>query len=191
MFQKQRKITVYTDGSCLSNGRQNSKGGVGIFYSDDSPNNRAIGIEDAHKVVGLEFTKPTNNKAELLAIYITLLQNKPLLQEGYTIEIKTDSKYSIDCLTKWYHKWLTNDWIGSQGKQVLNRDILEPLITLVLTYPTNAIVFKHVKAHTLPPSKTNVEDYIDWYSNAMADKLAQLASIKNTIPKEIVNTYIK
>lgn len=190
MFQKSHKIVAYTDGSCLSNGKQNSKGGVGIFYLDNSPDNRAIEIEDAHKLVGLEFTKPTNNKAELLAIYIAILQNKTKLKEGYQLEIRSDSKYSIDCLTKWYHKWLVNDWINTQGKQVLNKDILEPLITLILSYPKDSITFKHVKAHNLPPSRTKVEEYTDWYSNAIADKLATAASYQGTLPKEIVNKYI-
>lgn len=33
------KISVYTDGSCLNNGKKNSVGSIGVYFSDNDPDN--------------------------------------------------------------------------------------------------------------------------------------------------------
>ena len=33
------EINVYTDGSCLNNGKLNAKAGIGIFFKDNDPRN--------------------------------------------------------------------------------------------------------------------------------------------------------
>ena len=54
-----KKITIFTDGACVNNGKRNAKGGVGIYYQDNYKPNVSISLKDS---------KPTNNKAELTAI---------------------------------------------------------------------------------------------------------------------------
>jgi ribonuclease HI len=49
---------VYTDGSCLNNGKDNSIGGIGIFF----------GINDERNISQRLEGKQTNNTAELIAI---------------------------------------------------------------------------------------------------------------------------
>lgn len=47
------------------------------------------------------------------------------------VVIYTDSKYSINCLTDWFHKWETNGWKSSSGKTVDNKDLIEPIIARI------------------------------------------------------------
>lgn len=64
----------------------------------------------------------TNQRAELTAVLRTLQtipETEPLL-------IRTDSLYSINCITKWSMKWETNDWRTS-GKEVKNKDLVQAI----------------------------------------------------------------
>jgi len=38
------QITVYTDGSCISNGNNNARSGCGIWLADDHPQNKALRV---------------------------------------------------------------------------------------------------------------------------------------------------
>jgi ribonuclease HI len=183
-------LIIYTDGSCIGNGKSNSKGGVGVFYSKDSNRNISLSYNDVVSNLGFaSLGYPTNNKTELLAVLLALKSNELSLIDNHSIIIKTDSKYVIDSLTKWYHSWIKNDWMNSSNKPVLNREIIEKIIIFILKYK-NQITFQHVRAHTSSPS-VDSKEYPDWYGNDMADKLATLASNKGSLLKETVNKYIK
>ena len=149
------EIIVFTDGSCLNNGKPDSAAGYGIHY----PNKE-------HPDVGRPFNHPpmTNQRAELYAIYKAL---KTTTKENYTkIKLYSDSDYSMKCLTQWASNWEKNGWVNAKKKPVKNQDLLKPLYKLYKK-PKNKtrIVFFHVKAHT---GKN------DFYSigNAEADRLA-------------------
>lgn len=85
------ELHVWTDGSCLNNGRENAICGIGIFYDIGDPKNISSRLP-----VG----KYTNNRAELCAILYTLCTNS----RDQPIVIHTDSKYSIDCITLYSDK---------------------------------------------------------------------------------------
>jgi ribonuclease HI len=51
-------INIYTDGSCINNGKKNSSGAIGVFYSDNDSRNIAKVINEG---------KITNQTMELLA----------------------------------------------------------------------------------------------------------------------------
>ena len=184
-----KNLIIYTDGSCTSNGKSNSRGGIGIFYNTTNPRNISLSFNDAIQLLNMETTTATNNKTELIAVLFALEGNKVWLEDGNNILFKTDSKYVIDSLTKWYHTWLKNDWMNSSNRAVLNRDILEKIVFYIVKYK-GQIEFSHVRSHTVAPSVES-KDYPDWYGNDIADKLAQLASSKGTLPKETVDKYIK
>ena len=52
-------LKVYTDGSCINNGKEGSKGGIGIYFGDGDSRNVSK---------RLEYDKVTNNVAELSAL---------------------------------------------------------------------------------------------------------------------------
>lgn len=62
----------------------------------------------------------TNQRAELTAI-LRALQTIDLTQD---VEIRTDSKYSIQCVTEWYINWERNGWKTRAGP-VKNQDLVQ------------------------------------------------------------------
>ncbi|KAG1829528.1 hypothetical protein DFJ58DRAFT_611657, partial [Suillus subalutaceus] len=70
-------LTIFTDGSCINNGKYNAKCGGGIWVEDDHPMNREISMPG---------TDHSNQIGELIAVLVAL-QNAPLLTP---IKIMTD-----------------------------------------------------------------------------------------------------
>ncbi|KAK0733031.1 ribonuclease H-like domain-containing protein [Lasiosphaeria miniovina] len=101
---------VYTDGSSLGNGRAGAAAGVGVFFGTGDPRNIS------ERLVG---DPQTNQRAELTALLRTL----EVVPENQSIEIRTDSKYSIQCVTEWYINWQKNGW-RTQGGPVKNKDLV-------------------------------------------------------------------
>ena len=64
--------------------------------------------------------RPTNNTAELGAILGALKS-----ANGFPIEIRTDSKYAFEALTKHHYKWRQNGWINCESKPVANQQLIE------------------------------------------------------------------
>jgi ribonuclease HI len=110
------KICVYTDGSCLNNGKKNSIGGIGVYFSDNDPDNYG-------QVIDNEGNKITNQTMELLACIQALKIIQDKIDNGLNVNIiyiYTDSTYLINSITKWYNTWEKNKWKNSKGKDVEN-----------------------------------------------------------------------
>jgi ribonuclease HI len=155
-----KHIVVYTDGSCVGNGKKNASGGIGIHF----PNGE---LRDVSKIYSLGYC--TNQKTELFAILTALRYIKQNLGLGnYKVFIKTDSEYSINCVTKWVYGWIKNGWKTKNNKPVANREFIEAIHKYYENYD---IIFEHIEAHT----NLNDEDSI---ANAKADQLATKATKK-------------
>lgn len=152
-------IHIYTDGSCTRkvNKRKETvlKAGYGIYY----PNNELPNVSRP-------FTtgEPTNNRAELQAIYVALIQVKKNFNYN-KVYIYSDSKYCILSLTKYVLTWVKNGWKNAKKQPVENQDIIKPLYEII-NKQKEKIVLVHVKAHT------NQQDEFS-LNNAFADKLAK------------------
>ena len=151
-------ICVYTDGSCINNGKENALAGIGIYFNDNDPRNVA------KKISGNE--KQTNNTAELTAIICAydILENE--INQNKNILIVTDSIYSIRCCTTY-------------GKKIHNNGY--PSDTKNLKYIRNAyskfrnkdnIKFLHVASHTNKKDKHSI-------GNMKADILANKSIGRN------------
>lgn len=158
--RKKKIILAYTDGSCVGNGNRQAVGGIGIHF----PNGE---LKDISKIFDLDYC--TNQRAELYAILTAIryvkknlgLVNKCLL-------IKTDSKYSIDCVTDWIHGWMKNGWMTKNNTPVHNKDLIELIYKYCKLYH---IRFQHVDAHTERKDPDSV-------GNKWADILATNATKK-------------
>jgi ribonuclease HI len=142
---------IYTDGACSNNGLKNAKAGIGVYFS--SRNDQKL--EDISQRLIIE--KPTNNKAELMAIEKALeICHKEKITDK--IIIFTDSQYSIQCITIWYPNWVKKNDL----KNKKNLDILQRIEYLVKQLN---ISFEYIKAHT---------EFKDEHSqgNSKADNLA-------------------
>ncbi len=122
--------SIYTDGACTGNPGPGGWGTV-IYFDDGSVHE----LGDASK-------KTTNNRMEMQAAIAALEflessgQNKP-------ITLYTDSEYLINCVTKWVKGWKRKGWKKSDGKPVLNQDLLEILDNL----NNQQIKWQHVRGH--------------------------------------------
>jgi len=107
--------SIYTDGACSGNPGDGGWG-VAIYYTDGS----------AWELGGGE-TNTTNNRMELQAAIAALE-----FLDGATdpVDLYTDSKYTIDGITKWVGGWKRKNWTKADGDPVKNRDLWERLDAL-------------------------------------------------------------
>lgn len=156
---------IYADGSSAK--RENKRcGGIGIYF------------ENTKDEICKSFTNdnPTNQRMELqaclTAIKLYIKQNKNFSTNKELI-IRTDSMYSINCITNWSNKWKDNNWkrkVGKKDAEVLHLDLIKELYELYHDQKYK-IKFEHVKAHQKRPDKQS-DKWNQWYGNYMADKLA-------------------
>lgn len=156
------KIHVWTDGSCLNNGKDDAMCGIGIFYNADSSNNISSRLPPG---------KYTNNRAELCAILYVLCTNLG----KQSLVIHTDSRYSIDCITQYSIKWKRNKWRKSSGEPVEWSNIIEHIISLIETRNKKGSTteFIHVRGHSKD------------VNNDAADNLARSAALDGNIDDKI------
>lgn len=150
-------LRIYTDGSCVNNGKKNSSAGYAVVYPDHLGDSWGDPLESG-----------TNQAAELRAIYQGLVKGKTLMGAASEIQVRvyTDSEFSINCLTKWVVGWRKKNWMTAEGKPVVHRVIIEKILTELSEYSGH--VFTHVKAHT-----GGTDEHSRW--NQMADDLARKA----------------
>lgn len=158
---------AFTDGGATANGKATCKASWGYYIhmvgSNNTTTHRASGIVPAVKIGGAKFNS-SNNRGEITA----LVKAIEWLEESsypHDIEIVSDSKYLIDCLTKWIPKWIREDKTAEKK----NTDLLIPLYQRIHKMP-NVINFKHVNSHRIAPA-VNTPEYFYWYGNDIADKL--------------------
>lgn len=106
---------IYTDGSSLANGKKGSRAGVGVYF----------GNADARNISErLQGEPQTNQRAELMAM-LRAMQVVPLTD---TIQIFSDSQYSINCVTQWALGWKKKGWKTANGDNVKNQDIIRVIL---------------------------------------------------------------
>ena len=158
-------INIYTDGSCINNGKEDAVCGYGVYYEGEYKKSTS------KKLKKKEGYKITNNRAELKAILSGLEKLEKEIEEGKEIVVHTDSIYSIQVLTnnKTYERI-------KKGKEVPNKDYVKKGYKLIEEYPN--IKFHHILAHTGKKDNYSI-------GNDKADKLANEA-IKEEIGKIIL-----
>ena len=156
--ESDKTLVCFTDGSSLQNGSKNSKCGYSIVFPF---------YEHYDGGYVLSGKNQTNNRAELSGI-IKSFELADIIDPSKmkTLIIYTDSMLCINSLSKWIFKWKKYDWKKSDGKSVLNIDLLKITDDYQSKRPH---VYKHIRAHT---GKN------DWYSsyNERADHLAKTAA---------------
>jgi ribonuclease HI len=158
-----RSSVVYADGS--SSMRNNRRcGGIGIYF------------EATNRVISKAYTdsNSTNQRMELQAC-LTAIKSHIEMKDSELYDglvVRTDSMYSINCITNWSNTWKKNNWkrkVGKRDRPILHLDLIKELHTL---YQEHDIKFEHVRSHQREPDKKGTEGWYIWYGNHMADKLA-------------------
>ncbi|MDA3145994.1 ribonuclease HI [Leucobacter sp. UCMA 4100] len=129
-------IVAAADGSALGN-----PGAAGWAWYIDEQNWMAGGWKHA-----------TNNQAELMAV-LSLLTETAGTSEA--LHVLCDSQYVINSLTKWMPGWKRKGWKKSDGKPVLNRDLLEQLDDALRG---RKVTFEWVKGHAGHSLNERVDD---------------------------------
>ena len=130
-------ITIYTDGSCLTNP------GSGGWAAIINENNKK-------KIISGNEKNTTNNRMELLAPINALRE----IKSGTKIKIYTDSQYVKNGITEWINTWLKNDWKTSKKEDVKNKDLWIELYNLTKFLDIQWI---WVKAHDGNPLNEEVD----------------------------------
>jgi len=127
-------VTIYCDGGCTPNpGKAGS--GVAVYRSGQL----------SELWYGLYETMGTNNTAELGALYESLLLAQKEAQNSNAVEIKCDSMYSIDCISKWAISWEKKNWT-KKGGAIKNLEIIKKSYYLYNDIKHN-VKLSHIKAH--------------------------------------------
>ena len=105
-----KKVQVITDGACLGNPGRGGWAAI-LRYGDFKK-----------EIFGFE-PHTTNNRMELKAA----IEGLRMLKERCDVEVITDSEYVKNGITTWIANWKKRNWITSQKKPVVNRDLWEEL----------------------------------------------------------------
>jgi ribonuclease HI len=131
--QKQREITVYTDGACSGNP---GPGGYGIILID---------TDGREKELSAGYRLTTNNRMELLAVIVAL----ETLKFPCKVKLYSDSQYIINAINeKWLKNWIARNWRKADKKPVLNQDLWKRLVPQLESHD---VTFIWTKGHAGDP----------------------------------------
>jgi ribonuclease HI len=110
-------LKIYTDGAC---NQKTGKGGWSFLIIKDEK----IILEQSGSLLNT-----TNNKCEMIAAIQAINSLKEY--KGLKARLFSDSAYVVNAfLDNWIEKWNNNNWINSEKKPVLNKELWLELIEL-------------------------------------------------------------
>lgn len=144
-------VTIYADGACEPNP---GNAGCGLaVYRDGVLTELLYGL----------YHQGTCNTAELNALFNAL----QIAAEGTgNVQIFSDSKYAINCITQWADGWKAKNWQRRGGRPVKNLDIIKDAFELYQQIK-HRVDICHVRGHV------GVE------GNELADRMSVLAIDQN------------
>ncbi len=144
-------VSIYCDGACEPNpGRAGS--GVVVYR----------GGELVELWYGLYNPMGTNNTAELNALYHALRIAEAEIDKGNSVEICSDSAYSINCIRTWAPGWEKKGWKRADG-EIKNLEIIQACYGIFLRIKKK-LTLTHVSAH------------VGTEGNELADRMAMLGA---------------
>ena len=161
-------MIIYTDGSCLGNGKSKNSGGFGIVVLDNN--------ENLLYTYNKRNENTTNNREEIRAILYSFLNYGVISFSNYQ-EIPivySDSNYCIQTFNTWMFNWANNNWIKSDKKQPENLDLIKVYYDW------------YKKGYRIDLRKVKGHSNNEW--NQMADDLAT-GKIKGMNNGYLDNTY--
>jgi ribonuclease HI len=139
-----KQVQIITDGACLGNP---GPGGWAAILRSGAHTREIFGYEP----------HTTNNRMELTAA----IKGLSTLKEKCDVEVVTDSEYLKNGITSWIINWKRRNWMTSQKKPVINRDLWEELD-------------RQVESHHVKWSWT--KGHSSHQDNNRADELASMAA---------------
>lgn len=125
---EKKLVYIFSDGACSGNP---GPGGYGVILRCDGREKELSGGEP----------DTTNNRMELSGVIAGL----EALKFPCKVILQTDSRYVVDGIEKgWAKSWQRNNWIKSDKKPALNRDLWERLLELL---EVHEVSFVWIKGH--------------------------------------------
>ncbi|WP_371373655.1 ribonuclease H family protein [Thalassotalea aquiviva] len=152
--QNKASLKIYSDGACSPNP---GKSGTGLAIYQQG--------KLSELWYGLYNPEGTNNTAELNGFLCALRYAKASMEQHQSIEILTDSRYAIDCITKWAKGWKAKGWTRGKGEEIKNLEVIKQCFSLYQDHK-NKLIITHVRGHA------NIE------GNELADRMAVYARMK-------------
>lgn len=144
------EVDIYCDGACDPNP---GPAGTGLALYRDR--------ELSELWYGLYNPAGTNNTAELQGLYHALRLAADAVDQGRQTAIHCDSRYAIDCVTKWAFGWKARGWTRKTGP-IMNLELIRNAHALYLQL-VDSISVLHVPGHA------GIE------GNELADRMSMLA----------------
>jgi len=146
------EVRIYCDGACEPNP---GEAGSGIAVYE----NGAL----TELWYGLYNPRGTNNTAELNALHHALLMSEQAILAGRSVEVLSDSKYAINCISVWAPGWEARGWRKKDG-EIRNLEIIQSTYEIYSRVKSEAGLH-HVAAH------------VGTEGNELADRMAMYAVV--------------
>ena len=134
-------MSIFCDGACSGNGRKGAVGGWGWAYWPLSGVRGAPEVAAADRLDVPPGLPATNQRAELTALLKVLRWLSAYSVPS--VNIYTDSMYTINCTSVWGPAWKKAGWKRKTGEPLLNLDLIIPLVELWRP----AWALHHVRGH--------------------------------------------
>jgi ribonuclease HI len=150
-------INIYCDGACSPNPGKSGTG-IAIYQKEQL----------VELWYGLYAPNGTNNTAELNGMLEAFKLAANYIQHKQSVQVLSDSKYSIDCITKWAKGWKAKGWTRGKGEEIKNLEVIQQCYHLYEQLKAN-LTITHVRGHA------------DIEGNELSDRMAvQARSTKET-----------
>jgi len=143
-------VSIDCDGACEPN-PGNAGSGIVVYRNGKL----------AELWYGLYNPMGTNNTAELNALYHALRMAEAEIKTGNTVEVCSDSAYSINCIRSWAPNWEKRDW-EKPGGEIKNLEIIQDCYA----------IYRRIKKEL---KLTHVAAHVGTEGNELADRMAMLA----------------
>jgi ribonuclease HI len=128
-------IHIFCDGGCDPNPGP-AASGIAVYKSGTIQS----------KYYGL-YHSGTNNTAELNALFEAMRLAKDLLEQGFKVQILSDSSYSVKAMTQWATAWQRKNWTRGKGQVLANADLIKKMYEYYVQLPSSLSII-HVKGHS-------------------------------------------
>ena len=133
----QPEVQIFTDGACSGNP---GPGGWAALLRYGANEKTLSGGEPG----------TTNNRMEMMAV----IEARESLKRTCTVASYTDSRYVMDGMTQWIHKWKASGWKTAAKKPVKNADLWQRLDDAANPH---TIEWHWVKGHSGHPENERVD----------------------------------
>jgi ribonuclease HI len=144
-------VSIYCDGACEPN-PGNAGSGIVVYRAGKL----------AQLWFGLYNPAGTNNTAELNALFHALHIAEAEIEAGNSVEVCSDSAYSINCICSWARNWEKRGW-KKTGGEIKNLEIIQDCYA----------IYRRIAGEL---TLTHVAGHAGTEGNELADRMAMLAA---------------